>query len=89
VGHRSGDAGGSLLGDPGVRTGPAAVDGVVEDLEPLVKQLRGERIALVERSMGLDHIDLVVGCVEDDVAPVVGNGLGVGLPVDEPGAEVK
>ena len=82
-------ADGSLLGDRGVRAGRAAVDGVVEDMEPLVKQLRGERIALVERSMVLDHIDLVVGCVEDDVAPVVGDGLDVGLPVDEPGAKLK
>ncbi len=54
VGHRAGHAGGSLLRDRGVRAGPAAVDGVVEDLEPLVKQLRGERTALVEQSMVLE-----------------------------------
>jgi hypothetical protein len=47
-------AGRSLLGSRGIGTGPAAVHGVADYLQPPVEQLRGERIAVVEVAVVLD-----------------------------------
>ena len=73
----------------GLRPCPAAVHRLVEDPQPPVEQLWRERVTVVKLTMMLDVVDLVVGCIEDDAAPVVGDGADLGLPVDEPGAEVK
>jgi len=60
----------------------------VEDLQPPVEELRGERQVIVEVAVALDDVDLVALCVEQDMTPVVGDCADVGLPVDEPRPEV-
>ena len=73
----------------GLRAGPAAVDRVVEDAEPAVEQVGCERRTVVQVAVAFDHVDLVTGGVEQDMAPVVGNSSDVGLPIDEAWAEVE
>jgi site-specific DNA recombinase len=87
VGHRPGRAGGSLLRARRTGPGPSGVDGVAEDLEPPIEQLRSERVFVVQVAVDLDCVDLVARGVEKDMAPVVGDRSDVGLPVDEAGSE--
>ncbi|MCA9764561.1 MAG: hypothetical protein KC544_15680, partial [Gemmatimonadetes bacterium] len=61
----------------------------MEDVEPAVEELWRERGLLVEVTVSFDDVDVVAGCVEQDVTPVIGDGADVGPPVDEALAEVE
>ena len=54
-----------------------------------VKQFGCERRGSVQVPVAFDRVNLIAGRVEQDIAPIVGHGSDVCLPIDEAGSEVE